>query len=496
MTRLLLANIFQTSRLRFLLGLGTFSVALLASCTNGQEFGSLTVRFVSSGSYEIYKMAGEHPLQFVSETTVKFNDRISLLPGSYMILADCSSEIVNIYPGSNVVLVANQVNFIPLQPPTEEDKFSIQCVRSERTHLRQSLMNHFSLAVLAGTREMLVGMVPLKIDLPPSEPKESRVVSHLLSYISVNFSGNEGAEDFFVSPVGGVTPFTENQHPGAKLFLIHGKYDLQLNGTALTVDLKEGESRAVIPGKFTVGTSPNANISRAEKVIGAPLYAELNGEHYLNLNTTYSVLPGTLDVRLSTSIHSKPFKISEGETLKINARNIVVDLNCQKDDWACLGNKKVLLFEKGKTGFFAVSQTDIPILFFEDDVSIAVEGSRNIKLSISSADDQIFEVGFLEVFPTPQHHGGVLTDLMRVETNGSRFTGASLDLAVDKPTKMPLIVGQYHLAEYTFTTSDGSRRKSAKFVNITPAATVKLDVQTFLSEKKMAILNQAAEIQQ
>lgn len=487
MIGILVAHSFHHSRLRFLLGLAILGT-LFSSCTTGRENGSLTVRYVSNGSYEIYKMAGEHPLQFVSETTSKFNDRITLLPGSYMILADCSSEIVNVYPGSDIVLVAHQVNFLPLHPPTEKDKFSIQCVRSERTHLRQSLMNHFALAVLAGTREMLVGMVPLKLDMPSSESKESRVVSHLLSYITVNSPGIGEAEDFFVSPVGGITPFTENQHPGAKLFLIHGKYDLQLNGTALTVDLMEGESRTVVPGKFTVGTSPDANISRAEKVLGAPLYAELNGEHYLDLNTTYAVLPGTLNVRLSTSIHAKPFKISEGETLKIIARNIVVDLNCQKDDWACLGEKKVLLFEKGKNGYFAESQTDIPILFFEEDVSIAVEGSRNIKLSISSADNQVFEVGFLEVIPNPQHHVGILTDLMRVETSGNKFTGASLDLAVDKPTRMPLIVGQYHLAEYIFTTSDGSRRKSTKFVNITPAATVKLDVQTFLSEKKMAIL--------
>ncbi len=486
---------FHKFLLRFLLGVASLS-GLCFSCTRGLQTGTLTVRYVTNGVYEIYKMAGEHPLQFVSETSSQFNDRITLLPGSYMILADCSSEIVNIYPGSDVVLVAHQVNFVPLQPPSEKDKFSIQCIRSERTHIRQSLNNHFSLAVLAGTRELLVGMVPLRLDMPISESKESRVVSHLLSYISVQNAGTDSAEDFFVSPVGGVTPFTENQHPGSKLYVIHGKYDLQLNGTALIIDLKEGESRTIIPGKFTVGTSPNANISRAEKVLGAPLFAELNGEHYLDLNTAYSVLPGTLNIRLSTSFHAKPFKISEGENLKIMARNIIVDLNCTKDDWSCLGSKKVLLYEKGKTNYFAESQTDIPILFFEDDVSIGVEGGRNIKASVSSADDQVFSVGFLEVTPTPQHRAGVLTDLMRVEASGGKITGASLDLAVDKSTIIPLIPGQYHLAEYTFTTSDGSRRKTSQNVNITAANTVKLEIPTYLSEKKMTILTGTLDLQQ
>ena len=98
--------------------------------------------------------------------------------------------------------------------------------------------------------------------------------------------------------------------------------------------------------------------------------------------------------------------------------------------------------------------------------------------------------------PTPQHRAGVLTDLMRVEASGGKITGASLDLAVDKSTIIPLLVGQYHLAEYTFTTSDGSRRKTSQNVNITAANTVKLEIPTYLSEKKMTILTGTLDLQQ
>jgi hypothetical protein len=469
------------------------ALSLLCACTSGRQNGTLTVRYVGEGSFEIYKMAGEHPLQFVSETTSQFNERIMLQPGSYMILADCSSEVVNIYPGSDITLVAHSVNFIPLLPPSDSDKFSIQCLRSERTHNRQSLMNHFSLAVLAGTRELLVGMIPLRLDLPATESKESRVVSHVLSYISVKATGAGDKDDFFVSPVGGVTPFTENQRPGSKLFVLHGKYDLQLNGSELTVELDEGESRIITPGRVMVATSPNADIARAEKVRGSPLFAELNGEHYLDLNTTYPVLPSTLNIRLSTSLHTKPFKITEGQDLKIHARNVVVELDCAVDDWSCLGAKKILLFEKNENNYFAESRTDVPIMFFEDDVDIGIEGARNIKLNLGAADDQRIKVGFLEVVPTPQHKPGILTDLMRVEPNGGKFIGNSLDLAIDKPTVMALLVGQYRLAQYTFSTSDGSRRKVAQNVTISQGQRVTLEVQTFLSEKKMTAISSPSE---
>ncbi len=451
------------------------------------------MNFIGRGSYEIYKIASEQPLQFVSETSTPFNDKVALSPGSYMILADCSSEIVNIYPGSEIVLTAHAVNFVPLQAPSEKDKFSIQCTRSERTHTRQNLQNHFSLTVLAGTRDLLVGMIPLRIDLPAAESKESRVVSHVLSSISVAASGNEPSDGFFVSPVGEINPYTESQSPGSKLFVLSGAYDLQLNGTEMTVELREGEARTIEPGSLTIETSKNIDLARAEKVRGAPLYAEINGEHYMNLNTTYPVLPGTLDVRIASSLRATSYDIEEGEKLKIHARNVLVDLGCAENDWACLGSRKIRLFEKDKNYHFAESQSDSPILFLEKDVTLGIEGSRNIKLNLGTSDDLKVKVGFLEVTPTPSFKAGVLTDLMRVEPSGGGLHGASLDMVLDKPTTMPLVTGFYHLAQYTFTTSDGGRRKSTHGIHITPGQTVKLSVQSYLSEKKMAIFSGGQE---
>jgi len=483
---------------RALAGISTCLFILsLQGCSRDNLGGSLTVRYLEEGSYEIYKIAGETPLQFVSETRSKFNERVALLPGSYMVLADCSSEIVNIYPGSDINLMAHRVNFVPLQATSTDDKFSIQCVRSERTRSRQNLMNQFSLAVLAGTRDFLVGMTPLRLDLSPNglgaAPSESRVISQILSSISIEKGGQAPFDDFFVSPVGGVTPFTENQKPGSKLFVLKGKYDVQLNGTSMTLELAEGESKTIEPGTLLVTTSSKVDLAKAEQIRGAPLYAEINGEHYMNLNTAYPVLPGTINVRLATSLRAAKFSIEEGQAQKIHARNVFIDLGCADHDWTCLGSKKVRLFEKGKNFHFAESQTDVPILFFEKDVNIGIEGSRNIKYMLSAADDQRLKVGFLEVSATPIHKPGVLTDLMRVEPKNPGLTGASLDMVLDKPTVMPLITGLYNLSQYTFFTSDGSRRKSSQSFYISAGKRSKLEVQTFLSEKKMAIISNFPE---
>lgn len=472
-------------------------LSLLQGCDRESLGGSLTVRYMSDGTYEIYKIANESPLQFVSETRSKFNERVSLMPGSYLVLSDCSSELVNIYPKSDITLVAHQVNFVPLQPTNESDKFSIQCIRSDRTRSRQNLVNQFSLAVLGGVRELLVGMSPLRLDLTPNglqaNPSESKVVSQILSSISVEKAGQAPYEDFFLSPTGGINPFTENQKPGAKLFVLKGSYNLQLNGTSLALDLAEGESKIVKPATLIISTSSKVDLLKAEKVRGAPLFAEINGEHYMSLNTLYPILPGELKVRLATSLRATTYDIEEAETIKIHARNVQVDLGCAQDDWSCLGSKKIRLFEKGKNYHFAESQTDVPILFLEKDVSLGIEGSRNIKQNLSAADDQRFKVGFLEVNPTPSFKPGVLTDLMRVEPKNNGMTGASLDMVLDKQTVMPLITGLYHLSQYSFMTNDGSRKKNSQSVYISPGKTAKLDVNTYLTEKKMSALTGSSE---
>lgn len=476
------------------LALGALFLILGAGgCNREMLSGSLTVRYISEGSFEIYKIANESPLQFVSETRSKFNERISLMPGSYLVLADCSSEVVNIYPGSDINLVAHQVNFVPLQPTDPTDKFSIQCVRSDRTRSRQNLINQFSLSILGGVRDLLVGMTPLRLDLTPnglkSTPSESRVVSQILSSISVETVGKPPVDDFFLSPEGSINPFTENQKPGAKLFVLKGSYDLQLNGTSMNVKLEEGESKTIKPATLTVSTSSKVDLIKSEKISGAPLYAEINGEHYMSLNTNYPVLPGEIKIRLATSLRAASFKVNEGDHLKVHARNVLVDLGCKHDDWSCLGTRKVRLFERGKNYHFAESQTDVPILFLEKDVSVGIEGSRNIKFNLSAADDQKLRLGFLEVETTPTHKPGVLTDLMRVEPKSpNNLVGASLDMVLDKKTLMPLVVGLYNLSQYSFMTSDGSRKKSSQSFYISPGKTVKMSVVTYLTEKKIAAI--------
>ncbi len=473
-----------------------FSILIFAvfSCDQTRIQGHLHVKYIDQGRYEIYKIASETPLQFVSEQSGQFNKSEALAPGSYLILADCSSKVVNIYPGSRVDLTAHKVNFIPLQPPNDSDKFSIQCQRSEKTRSWQHLTNHYSLAILSGTRDLLVGMVPLQVTLESTDISESRLVSYLLSSMSVSQNkatqGSSDNFDFFVAPQSEMAPYTEMQSAGRRMYLLRGAYKIQLNGTETKIDLAEGEGRIIIPAQLRVEVNPNAPIDLATKIKGSPLYVEANGEHFLHLNTTYSVLPGTIKIRLSTMLRPIEVSVKEGEVLTLKTKNVIVDLGCNDNDWGCLGTRKVSLFEKDKSYPFAQSVTDVPILYFGNQPMVGIEGSRNIKYELSNLDDQRMHVGFLEILPTPSHKPGTLTDLVRVEGHGMHLSGSSLDLQLDKPTIMPLIVGQYSLSQYTYFSADGSRRRSSQSFVIHKGDRISLSISTFVTEKKLSQIEQ------
>lgn len=498
-----------------MIGLSLVQAFVHMGCQRVTGSGTLRVNYLGQGQFEVYKIASESPLQFVSEESGLFNHDKELSPGSYLILADCSSQIVNVYPGSKVELTAHKINFVPMRPPLARDKFSIQCQRSNRSQSRQNIVNRFSLAVLSGVREFLVGMVPIQMNLDGTKDATSRLITYRLSSLAVThqtrveshvnidnlagshsgaglaMGGHNGGEsfEFFVTPTSEVAPYTQSQNDQGKLFLLRGQYRVQLNGTSAEIDLADGESRTLVPATLKVDVSPRADLTYAERVKGSPLYVEINGEHFLHLNHSYPVLPGLISLRLSTMIKPSSILAKEGENIKLKAKNVTVELGCDAEDWSCLGSRKVRVFEHGKSNYFAESVSDAPLLYFGDNVAVGIEGSRNVKYGIGAADDQVIKVGYIEIVPTPIHKPGMLTDLVRLESAQSQIVGATLDLPLDKSSVLPVPVGRYILAQYTFFAADGGRRKSSLSVSVGHGERIKLPITTFLTEKRMSLID-------
>ncbi|MBC7660153.1 MAG: hypothetical protein H7249_10625 [Chitinophagaceae bacterium] len=480
---------------------GLFACSLLLFALNGckmkEKTGELLVRAPSPGNFEIYRIESEEPLQFISEQVGSFNEALKLAAGHYLILADCSYENVILRPGENRTLIAHQVIFNPPVPPEPTDSFSVQCNRFSKTKSRQQFSNRYMFNILRGTRDLLVGMVPMQIKFDAVADHDSpQVLSYNLSGMRVSaYEGMKPKTSYFISPINGLLSVTETQEFGHWQFLLPGHYRLEVNGTSLDIDLKESEQHEVKPAFLKVGVSESVNLSTSSNILGTPSYVELNQGHWLDLNEMYPVLPGTATLKMNGSLREHTIDLVEGELTDKKVRSVLVDLDCSPWDWSCLGSKDVYLYETDKPYPFAQGITDVPLLFFEDDAWVSLQGSRDIRMKITGAQDSTYKVGRLRLIPKQFHRHGQITDLSRIEASGFPSVGKSLDLSVEDETEMPLIVGRYYLGQYNSNTAnDGDRRAARIPLQVASSDVQEVPFTVFVSEKKLKMIRDKQQL--
>ncbi len=453
------------------------------------EKAQIIVQAPNAGSFEIYRIESEEPLQFVSEQIGQFNQSLDLIPGQYLILADCSYETIVLRPKEVRSLIAHQVLFNPPVAPGPDDSFSIQCNRFVKTKSRQHLHNRYSLNILHGTRDLLVGMVPLRVQFPDlgATPKP-QVLSYKLSGLKVEaFPDMKPKTSYFVSPTDGLLSITENQEFGRWQFLLAGHYRVEVNGTRMDIDLTEGQQNVIEPAFLRISVSDKVDLHASSSILGTPLFVELNEGHWLDLNETYPVLPGEASLKLNGSHQEHKILLTEKALNEKKVRSVLIDLDCSPWDWSCLGSREIFLYQKDTAYPFAEGISDVPLLFFEEDAWVSVQGSRDIRYKIpESSQDTELKVGFVKFIPKHSYRVGQITDLSRVETSGLPLAGNSLDLPVDDPTLMPLIVGRYHLTQYhSLASADWERRPHRVSFSVQSKETSEIPYPVFVSEKKL-----------
>lgn len=463
------------------------SFFFLTSCNRNLVVGELLLKSPGDGSYEIYRIANESPLQFISEQSGKFNQSVSLTPGRYLVLADCSSETVTIYPGIQKTLTIHRINFEPPMAPKVDDSFAIQCNRSEKTKSLQNLNRQFELFLIHGKRDLLVGMVPVHIDFTTmDQPEESKNITYKLAGLQVVQNNSQFDATYFVSPVDRMIAATKYQPFGTWEFLLKGRYTVEVNGTTMDVTVSEGEMRIIKPALFKVSTSDSIDLTKPAKLKGSPWMVEINSGHWLTFNESYPVLPGNATVGINGSSQSLNLPIIEDQVIDLEARSVTVDSVCPKDDIGCFGSHSISLYEPDEPYPFVETISDIPILFIDQGkpILIGVEGSRDITYEANTnTRDRIIKLGYLKLEPQSQHRSGYTTDLVRVNTLGPPYHGHSLDINLEESTMMPLIEGTYRFENFV-AGPEGERRNLDRTIVIEAGKTTVISFPVFVTEKK------------
>ncbi len=475
-----------------------FACFVLA-CQNSEQQGFLQVLAPKAGSYEIYDIVGGKNLQFVAQHTGAFNKEVPLPPGRYLVLADCSHQLVTIYPREISRLSAHMINFLPPTPPQEGDLFTIQCSRYQKSHLRQQLHNRYVLFLIDQAEELLVGMTPLSIPLKAGagagKLPEPQVITLALASLQVTADPGMGSGEvpYFVSPTKNLAVITQGQKMQRRQFLLPGSYVVGLNGSALALDLKAGEERSISAAGLRLSTSPRWNAETFTQVRGSPFHVEFNeGGHVLLPDTTYAVLPGKGQLSLVGESVSKGVELVSAQVSEVPLHSVLVESGCSPWEWDCLGKREVSLYRQGEQYPFLESITDVPIPYFAGDIYLGVEGSSGLRYHIeASARDTVLHLGKITFVPQAQHQAGHVTELVRLEALHNPYVGYSFDIEAEGPSTLTVIAGSYVLSRYFTTNSfDGRRSQIKQTVNVRPGGLETVEVSYFLSENKAKIINE------
>jgi len=465
----------------------------LTACAEKNQTGTLFIEAAGSGFYEIYRISGESPFQFTSEQTGEFNKEVRLQPGNYLVLADCSSESVIIYPGKQHRLISHKVEFIPPHLPERNDGFSVQCNRSEKTRSRQNISGRFELNVIHGKRDMLAGMVPVHINFETFEnPNQPKTIKYALSGLKVERVPDlKQMFSFFISPQDEMIAATKYQAFGNWDFLLPGKYLVEVNGTRMQVELAAGERRTIQPALLSVSSTDEVDLGAATKVTGSPWLVEVNGGHSLTFNEPYPVLPGKITLNISNSVQVVEYELVEGQRLDIPVNSVTVHNLCPSETVTCKGGRSITLSFPEETYPFIESVTDIPVLYINTGapIFVGVEGSRDVLFSIKGDNrNQQLYTGLVTLTPNIQFKPGQNTDLVRVDGIEPFSRGHTLDLNLEAETVLPLISGTYNLAQFTSSsTTEGDRKQLDRRFVISRGQEINIEFPVFLSEKKFQL---------
>lgn len=464
-------------------------ILALTSCRSPLPTGTLYVQSKFPGTYEVYKIDSEFPFQYTSEKIGNFNEQMQLNPGQYLILADCSSETRIIRPGQETKLVVHHIQFSTPSPPKPGDQFSIQCDRYSETQSRQSHQGTYALNILPGYRDILVGMVPLKIRaaslLNSASPKS---IQYQLSSVMIeSLEKIPSGTRYFISPKEALIALTTDQEFGQKQFLLPGNYIVEVNGTRSLISLKPGEEKTIAPAFLKISVAPKTDLSLSQKVRGIPLFGILNDNHHIDLNETYPVMPGKAEVRLTNSKEVKIITLVEKQLTELNLRTVLVRSNCSPWDFTCIGRIKVFIHTTDKSYPIATGVTDVPIIFFADKASVSLQGTKDIKHTIAdSVSSQEFHIGSANFVPRHLHNVTWHTDLVRIEAGGEKSTGNSLDLSLTTSERVFLITGRYSLGQYSSNINpDIDRNQKTTIFSVYPNFETNIKFTVYTSDPKL-----------
>jgi hypothetical protein len=464
------------------------AIFFIQSCTKERTQGRLYINSADpSVALEIFKISDDtEAFSLTGEVIGRPNTELSLPSGTYLVMADCSHELIIIRPNETVRLNIGKVKFLIPDIELSKNSFSIQCDRFKASIFRQQLNDVFELNILEGKRNMLVNMKPFKVDIGTEQQVTPLSIDLAALRVGEANTNTPIEQKYFVSVSDETVSLTKPVKMGHWFIGLAGRYQISINGSEKAIELLQGQARQFNLGKLLVEPPKSLDMAIISKVRGYPYVIKVNGTHELLVNETYSLLPGEIDITLDQSNQKAEVEIYENETTKVSLKSVTVALDCAPWEWECLGRGEIMVYRKGENYPFMDSITDIPILYIDQQIQVGIAGSRDIRMNIPKGKKNLrIPTGTLILEPKLISSKTYVTDLVRLAAGAAPLHGKSLDISNSHLSKMRLIAGKYKLETYISNlTGDNSRNNTYKTIYISENTVTRIKVPFYIRERR------------
>jgi hypothetical protein len=443
-------------------------IFLSLRCSPIQKKGYLLTLAPDAKEYEIYQIKDKNSFSLFADRKGKYNKKIPLEPGYYLIIVDCSSKQVVITANQTTTIKTVELEFKAPHPLKNDDIFSIRCTRNKRLKWHQNLKNQLNLMVFPGKHKLLINSSLFHIDLKEEKEKYIQKLS-AIKIASTLKRKTIFLPSFFVKPSRESLSMIQSQKINRWLFLLPGEYTISLNGTKKTTYLKP-QSSLIIHSAYIKFSPKNFSQQPYIDIWKSPFFFKINDQKLPPAQTYYPILPGTINISLVKANKSYRLTLKEHEKYVLDLPQVSVNQGCGPWEWECIGNKEVLFFADKEISPFYIGTTDIALFYLAKNQSytIALRSSHGIRHKIfANKKTSHIDIGRATFIPKPQLKPHHYSDLIRLEAADLQLSGYSENLAIDKSSNLDLFAGKYKLVSFTSSYNhDNPRSKKEKTIYI------------------------------
>ena len=495
---------------------------------------SATIEILANKEFQYNKSSNQikfptQAINFLSKTLHSIYNPIKLPKGSYLILADCSSKIIEISSGQTTTIKLNKHRFLFPNSPTDlkNANFTIECERTPNSKFRHLIKNRANIYVIEDYNHQVHLSINQNATITLAKKSSETVLSAIKIITDHSIFPSFEAQRIYIQSLDQRSNIHGYFDLETWIYLVPGKYKLFISGSSKIVNLSAGISQQLNLGYLTVKTPSfikKHHLAQIARLTTHPFQLNLkpnkkpndrfsisansiNNHHikHLDADYIYPLFPDEYRLNIANTNHHTDVKILPSKLTSIDINAIVVngnDYNLDRNEnitiatnikthkdtsspsssthTKCSPKSQLIIYDHNTSQINSRASMSMVHFFFQKMIDIELSNSHRLKYQINLKNNQnikLINIGCVKFIPKKLKSKNQSTVLVRVvdnninDTDKNKIIGTSFDLNLKNSSSLELITGSYNLVAIDIIKAqDGSYEKK---LNLLKTFTIK-----------------------